>query len=164
MLVEVHLPVEEFDQALRDLGLATRARIILNLPVNVAPLINTNAAPVGVSMGLKLDALHEEGLESRHSEECDRDTDLHVASKIRLDILATELEEAIIEYLVEKSLIELGNFDLLLLDSLELDIFEIIRRLLILDREEPLGFLLLTDALWLAFNDSSFVAAVLRAA
>jgi len=158
----VHLPVEEFDQALRDLGLAARASIILNLPVNVAPLINANAAPVCVSMGLKLDALHEEGLESRHSEECDRDTDLHVASKIRLDILATELEEAIIEYLVEKSLIELGNFDLLLLDSFELDIFEIIRRLLILDREEPLGFLLLTDALWLAFNDGSFVAAVKR--
>lgn len=163
VLVEMHLPVEEFKQALGNLGLAARPSIILNLPVNVAPLIDANAVPVGISMGLKLDAIHEKGLESRHAEECDRDTDLHIAPKIRLDILSTELYKAIFEYLIEKSLIELGNSDLLLFDSFELDFFEVISRLLNFDGEELLGFLLLTVAFWLALDDSSIVATALRA-
>lgn len=166
VLVEVKLPVKQLDQALGDLCVAARASVFLDLPVDVAPLVDADAVSIGVGLRLKMDALHEEGLKPWHTEERNRDTDLHVAPKVGLDILSAELEQAVVEDLIEKSLVELSDLNLLLLDSLELDVLKILRLLLSAINYwlDPLGFIDFKKA-FLFFSDGSvLISDVFRAA
>ena len=105
MLEELELPIEQLEEtnviATSNASSATHHVVILFLidfPVNVAPLAYLILFRIWILR--TLDAVQEDFLESRHSEESHRDADLKVATQIMLDILPSELGQAVIQSLM----------------------------------------------------------------
>jgi len=104
MLEELKFPIEQLEEthvtssiATSDAAAATHYVVILVLidfPVDVAPLAYLVLFRVRVLC--TLDAVQEDLLETRDSEEGHRDADLKVAPQVVLDVLPGELGQAVV--------------------------------------------------------------------
>lgn len=97
---------------------------VFQTPSHVLPFSDGNEVSILVSLRLLFNTVQEESLELRNSEEGNGHAYLNVASHKRLNILPSELDKAVLKDLKEQLLVELCDLDLLLLDSLILEVFK----------------------------------------